>query len=136
MNNFFFFFGFEETLSPESVFCRPRWASKTPAVPDSYKRCTPWLELEICCAGLDSNSRSAVQVSSFLPSRYAPWELKTPAVPDSYKRCMLWLELETCCADLKPFAVTLRSLRTLPSRYASFLISLKCFIFFGKYFYH
>jgi hypothetical protein len=28
------------------------WASKTLAVPDSYKRCTPWLELETCYADL------------------------------------------------------------------------------------
>ena len=33
----------------ESVHCGFRWASKTPAVSGSYKRCTSWLELEICC---------------------------------------------------------------------------------------
>jgi len=36
----------------ESTLCGSRWTSKTPAVPDSYKRCTPWLELETCCAHL------------------------------------------------------------------------------------
>ena len=36
----------------KSVLCGSRWASKTPAVPDSYKRCTPWLELETYCADL------------------------------------------------------------------------------------
>jgi hypothetical protein len=36
----------------KSALCGSRWASKTPAVPDSYKRCTPWLELETCCAHL------------------------------------------------------------------------------------
>ena len=36
----------------ESALCWSRWASKTPAVPGSYKRCTPWLELETCYAHL------------------------------------------------------------------------------------
>jgi hypothetical protein len=47
-----FFFGFEETPPPESALCGFKWASKTPAVPDSYKRCMLWLELETCCVDL------------------------------------------------------------------------------------
>jgi hypothetical protein len=96
----FFFFDSRKPYPPESVFCGPRWWSKTPAVPGSYKRYTPWLELETCCADLkpftimlrllrtlklrlsqaltrgarpDSNSRPAVQISNPLPLRYAPW---------------------------------------------------------------
>jgi len=49
-----FFFEFEETLFLKSVFYRFREASKTSAVPSSYKRCTSWLELETCCADLKS----------------------------------------------------------------------------------
>ena len=30
----------------ESLLCGSRWMGKTSAVPDSYKRCTPWLEFE------------------------------------------------------------------------------------------
>jgi len=48
---FFFLIRGHLTL-PESALCGPRWGSKTPAVPGSYKRCTPWLELETCCADL------------------------------------------------------------------------------------
>jgi hypothetical protein len=36
----------------KSVLYRLRWGSKTPVVPGSYKRCTPWLELDTCCADL------------------------------------------------------------------------------------
>jgi hypothetical protein len=47
----FFFFWIRGKPHPqESALCGLRWASKTPAVPSSYKRCTPWLELETCCA--------------------------------------------------------------------------------------
>jgi len=46
------FFGFEETLFSKSVFYGLRWASKTPAILDSYKRCTFWLEFKTCCADL------------------------------------------------------------------------------------
>ena len=38
----------------ESALCGSRWAGKTPAVSDSFKRCTPWLELETYCANLKS----------------------------------------------------------------------------------
>jgi len=49
----FFFFWIRGNLTPlESALCGRRWGSKTPAVPGSYKRCTPWLELETCCANL------------------------------------------------------------------------------------
>jgi len=66
--NIFFFFWIRGNLAPpESALCGPRWGSKIPVVSGSYKRCTPWLELE------------------------------------------------TCCADLKPFAITLRPLRTRPN---------------------
>jgi hypothetical protein len=37
---------------PESVFCGHRWESKILVVTGSYKRCTSWLKLEICCANL------------------------------------------------------------------------------------
>jgi hypothetical protein len=57
-----FFLDLRKPHPPESALCEPRWASKTPAVPGSYKRCTP-----------DSNSRPAVQISNSLPSRHAPW---------------------------------------------------------------
>jgi hypothetical protein len=30
----------------ESLLRGSRWMGKTSAVPDSYKRCTPWLEFE------------------------------------------------------------------------------------------
>jgi hypothetical protein len=36
----------------ESIFYGLRWVNKTPAVPDSYKKYTPWLELETCYADL------------------------------------------------------------------------------------
>jgi hypothetical protein len=49
---FYFFLDSRKPYPPESVFYRHRWASKTPNVPGSYKRCTPWLELETCCADL------------------------------------------------------------------------------------
>jgi hypothetical protein len=45
-------FGFEKTHFLKSVFYRSRWKNKTPAVPDSYKRCTLLLELKTCCANL------------------------------------------------------------------------------------
>ena len=54
---FFFFFSFFLDLRkhhpPESALYGPRWASKTPTVPGSYKRYTPWLELETYCADLN-----------------------------------------------------------------------------------
>jgi hypothetical protein len=59
-----FFLDSRKSHFPESVFCGSRWMSKTLTISGSYKRCTPWLELE------------------------------------------------TCCADLRPFAITLRPLRT------------------------
>jgi len=46
------FFGFEKTHFLKSLFYRSRWKSKTPVVPDSYKRCTLLLELKTCCANL------------------------------------------------------------------------------------
>jgi hypothetical protein len=48
----FFFLDSRKPHFPKSVFCGPRWASKIPTVPCSYKRCTPWLKLETCCADL------------------------------------------------------------------------------------
>jgi hypothetical protein len=48
----FFFLDSRKPHPPESALYGPRWASKTPAVPGSYKRCTPWLELETWCADL------------------------------------------------------------------------------------
>jgi len=51
---YFFIFGFEKFYLLKNILCRSRWASKTPAVPDFYKRCTPWLKLETCCADLKS----------------------------------------------------------------------------------
>jgi hypothetical protein len=49
---FFFFLNSRKPHSQESALCGPRWASKTSAVPGSYKRCTFWPELETCCADL------------------------------------------------------------------------------------
>jgi hypothetical protein len=49
---FFFFLNSRKPHLPKSALCEPRWVSKTPAVPGSYKRCTPWLELETCYADL------------------------------------------------------------------------------------
>jgi len=40
--------------SSKSILCGFRWESKIPAVLSSYKRCTPLLELETCCANLKS----------------------------------------------------------------------------------
>jgi hypothetical protein len=49
---FFFFLNSRKPHFQESALCGPRWASKTSAVPGSYKRCTFWPELETCCADL------------------------------------------------------------------------------------
>ena len=49
---YIFFLDSRKLHPPENALCGPRWASKTPAVPGSYKRCTPWLELETCYADL------------------------------------------------------------------------------------
>jgi hypothetical protein len=49
---FWFFLDLRKLYSLESVLCGFRWASKTPVVPCSYKRCTPWLKLETCCVNL------------------------------------------------------------------------------------
>jgi hypothetical protein len=38
--------------SSKRVLCELKWASKIPAVPDSYKKYTSWLELETCYADL------------------------------------------------------------------------------------
>jgi hypothetical protein len=48
----FFFLDSRKPHPPERALCGSRWGSKTPIVPDFYKRCTPWLELETCCADL------------------------------------------------------------------------------------
>ena len=48
----FFFLNSRKSHFPESVFCGSKWASKIPVVPGSYKRCTPWFELETCYADL------------------------------------------------------------------------------------
>ena len=50
--DYFFFLDSRKPYPPKSALCGLRWVSKTPAVPGSYKRCTPWLELETCCANL------------------------------------------------------------------------------------
>jgi len=81
MFNSFFFFWIRGNLTLlesapllESVLCGSRWGSKTPAVPGSCKRCTPWFELETCCADLKPftntlhPSRSTKQVASILSS--------------------------------------------------------------------
>jgi len=52
MNNFFL--DSRKSHSLESALCGSKWGSKIPAVPDSYKSCTPLLELETCCADLKS----------------------------------------------------------------------------------
>jgi hypothetical protein len=48
----YFFFNSRKPHFSKNTLCGSRWASKTPAVPDSYKRCTLWLELETCCIDL------------------------------------------------------------------------------------
>jgi hypothetical protein len=50
----FFFFNLRKLHLLKSVFYGFRWASKISAVSNSYKRCTPWLELETCYADLKS----------------------------------------------------------------------------------
>jgi len=60
-----FFLLFLDSRKPhllESALYELRWASKTLTVPDSYKRCTLWLELE--------------QISNPLPLRCAQWGLQ------------------------------------------------------------
>jgi hypothetical protein len=52
VHNFFFYS--RKSHSPKNALCRPRWASKTSAIPGFYKRCTSWLELETCYADLKS----------------------------------------------------------------------------------
>jgi len=49
---YLFSFDLRKPHPSESALCGPRWGSKTPAVPGSYKRCMPWLELETCCIDL------------------------------------------------------------------------------------
>jgi len=44
-----FFLDLRKPHFPDSEFYGPRWASKTPAISDSYKRYTSLLELKICC---------------------------------------------------------------------------------------
>ena len=62
-----FFLDSRKLHPPKSAFCEFRWVSKILVIPDSYKRCTPWLELKIYC-----------EISSLLSSRHAPW--KQPAL--------------------------------------------------------
>jgi hypothetical protein len=50
----FFFLDSRKPHLPKSAFCETKWVSKTLAVPGSYKRYTPWLELEIYSANLKS----------------------------------------------------------------------------------
>jgi hypothetical protein len=45
----FFFLDLRKPHPPESALYKSRWASKTPAVPGSYKRCMPWLEFKTYC---------------------------------------------------------------------------------------
>jgi len=51
-DDFTIFFKIRENPSLKSTFYRSRWASKTLAISDFYKRCTPWLELKVYCADL------------------------------------------------------------------------------------
>jgi hypothetical protein len=51
-NSKFIFLDSSKLHPLESALCGPRWASKTSAIPGSYKRCTSWLELETCCVDL------------------------------------------------------------------------------------
>ena len=48
----FFFLNSRKPHLSKSVLCEPRWASKIMVIPDFYKRCTSWLELETCCVDL------------------------------------------------------------------------------------
>lgn len=49
-----FFLDSRKPYPLKSALYWSRWASKTLAIPDSYKKCTPWLKLEICCTNLKS----------------------------------------------------------------------------------
>jgi len=96
----------------------------------------------------DSNSRPVVQISSPLPSRYAPWgqnefygprwASKILAVPKFYKRCTSWFELEIYYTDFKLFVITLRSLKTVLYRrsYVSTIYSPGIAIVFLQWFCH
>jgi len=48
----FFFLDLRKSYLSKNIFYRSRWGSKTLSVPDSYKKCTSWLELETCYANL------------------------------------------------------------------------------------
>ena len=43
---YIFFWIQENPTSPENALYKSRWASKTLTILSSYKKCTPWLELE------------------------------------------------------------------------------------------
>jgi len=60
-DNFFFFFGFEETSSPRKVYFVGSGEGVKPRLSQALTR----------GARLDSNSGPAVQISNPLPSRYA-----------------------------------------------------------------
>jgi hypothetical protein len=92
---YIFFFYLRKLHLPESALCGPRWASKTPAVSDFYKRCTSWLELETYCANLKSciitlrhldtlffsncNTRTTKMLSIHTQSHSAPKQYLQPA---------------------------------------------------------
>ena len=68
-----FFFWIRGTPSSESALCGSRWATKTPAVPGSYKRCTPWLELETCCADLKPFAITPRPLRTLYGNSYCTW---------------------------------------------------------------
>ena len=67
----YIYFSIRENSILKSVFCGSRWTSKTLVVSGSYKRCTPWLELKICCADVKSFTIMLCPLRTM--SRY--WEL-------------------------------------------------------------
>jgi len=75
---FFFILDSRKLHPPKNAFYRPRWASKISAIPGSYKRCTPWLELETCCADLKPFAitlRLLGQLQHILPTLLHAWRL-------------------------------------------------------------
>jgi hypothetical protein len=87
----FFFFDSRKPHLLESTLCRPRWASKTPAVPGSYKRCTLWLELETCCADLKPFAITLCPLGTFETSLVVAKAIHSNK--SSYKRCISDMKL-------------------------------------------
>jgi hypothetical protein len=64
----FFYYYSGKLYFLKNTLCGLRWASKIRVVPDSYKRCTSWLELETYCADLKSFAITLRLLRTFLLS--------------------------------------------------------------------